>query len=76
MYLLCLHYLPYRLSLYLEETNITKMSQFKVNKIKMKWLLKKMQFDIQFPEIHVQAKYFMKGILGNVIPVHGHGPLS
>jgi hypothetical protein len=52
------------------------MSEFNVNKIKMNWLPRKLEFDIRFPEIHTKAKYKMKGILGNLLPVHGHGPAS
>jgi Haemolymph juvenile hormone binding protein (JHBP). len=72
---MCLTLIP-RLSLYLEELNITQMSEFNVNKIKMNWLRRKLEFEIRFPAIHIQTKYDMKGILGNVLPIHGNGPAS
>jgi len=52
------------------------MSEFNVNKMKMNWLRRKLEFDICFPAIHIRAKYNMRGILGNVIPIHGNGPAS
>jgi len=73
--LLCLTLIP-RLSLYLEELNITKMSEFNVNKVKMDWLRRKLEFDIRFPAVHIQTNYNLRGILGNVIPIHGNGPAT
>lgn len=52
------------------------MSEFDINKMKMNWLPRKLEFGVRFPEIHTQAKYNMKGVLGNLVPVHGHGPAS
>jgi hypothetical protein len=52
------------------------MSEFKVDKMKIKWLQRKLEFDLRFSEIHVRTKYNMKGVLGNVLPVHGNGPAS
>lgn len=65
-----------RLSLYLEELNITKMSEFHVNKMRISWLPRNLEFDIRFPQIQIRTKYSMKGILGNVLPIHGNGPAS
>lgn len=63
-------------TLNLEEISIIMMSEFNVNKIKMNWLPRKLEFDVRFPEIHTKAKYNMKGVLGNLLPVHGYGPAS
>lgn len=65
-----------QLTLNLERINITKVSQFDVNSVRMRWLQKQLEFNISFPEVQFTGNYSLGGILGDMIPLRGDGPAT
>ena len=63
-------------SINLRQVNIIGASEGHIQKVKMNWLPRSLDINVSFPQVLAHGTYNVGGMLADLIPLHGNGPVK